>query len=380
MSCFKRYICLTLILACLLITMPVCSSNPPENQPHTKIYTDMTGRKVELPTEIKSVVVVRYMDLNTMAAILYDEFDDKVVSMGESVAEWDIDNYKKFSEVYDLDKLVVMSGLTSDSMNVEAMLDLDPDIIIVDTYYLKTTCILKMIEVGLPVVYMNMNDDPFYGPLESMTMLGDMLGKSDRVAPMIKYSKNKIDTLLERIDALLAEGAQRPSLYFEFGNKIPSEIGGTRGDIESGWGLLWYRLGADNIGVGHGLEPLDPEIVLDADPDVIVIGGSNWDQTSNIMRMGYFVTPEEASAHLGEYVKVRDGWSDLSAIQNKRLHSIHANGQLYPFNFAIYEYMAKILWPEEFSDIDPQADLEEFFSMYMPVDFSGMFTGQWFGK
>lgn len=42
--------------------------------------------------------------------------------------------------------------------------------------------------------------------------------------------------------------------------------------------------------------------------------------------------------------------------------------------------MAKILWPEEFADLDPQADLEEFFELYMPVEYSGIFFSQWEGQ
>lgn len=61
---------------------------------------------------------------------------------------------------------------------------------------------------------------------------------------------------------------------------------------------------------------------MTANPDLIVIGGANWDPTADIMRMGYYVTKEQATEHLDEYARKRAGWADLSAIKNKRLHSV----------------------------------------------------------
>ena len=41
------------------------------------------------------------------------------------------------------------------------------------------------------------------------------------------------------------------------------------------------------------------------------------------------------------------------------------------------EYTAKKLWPEQFKDVDPKADLKEFFSKYMPIEYSGVFFEDW---
>ena len=36
--------------------------------------------------------------------------------------------------------------------------------------------------------------------------------------------------------------------------------------------------------------------------------------------------------------------------------------------------MAKMIWPEETSDIDPIAILEEFYDLYMPLSFDGTWS------
>jgi iron complex transport system substrate-binding protein len=354
------------------------SPSPSPTVPATKVYTDMTGRQVELPTNIKSIVCVRYMELNLLSAILGDDFENKVISLGMSVEENDCDNYNKFSEIYDLSKLQTIGSIYDDDISVETMLELNPDIIISDVYFKDKECVKKMIEAGLPIFFLDFNS--LYGPLDSTQLLGQILGVEEHTDAMVTYARDKIDSVIDRVNALLADGAKRPTLYFECGNTIPSELGATRADTTDGWGNLWYILGADNIGVGHDFEELDPEIVLTDDPDVIVIGGSNWDKTSDIMRLGYYVTDEQASDHLGEYVNQRSGWKDLKAIKSKRLYCVHFNSTIYPFRFSIIESMAQMLWPEELSDLDPQVDLEEFFKLYMPVEYSGEFAAQWSGQ
>ncbi len=349
-----------------------------EDTSTTKIYTDMTGREVELSADIRNIVCVRYMELNLLAAILGDEFEDKVISLGMDVKENDCDNYNKFSEIYDLSKLQNIGSIYDDGISVETMLQLSPDIIICDKYFKDKKCIQKMIEAGLPVFFLDF--DGLYGPLDSMKLLGEIFGVEEHTDAMVSYARGKIDSVINRVNTFLEEGADRPALYFECGNTIPSELGATRADTSGGWGYLWDILGADNIGIGHDFEELDPEIVLTRDPDVIVIGGSNWDQTSDIMRLGYFVTEKQAAGHLREYVDQRAGWKDLAAIKNKRLYCVHFNATIYPFCFSVIESMAKMLWPEELSDLDPQADLEEFFELYMPIEYSGVFAAQWSGE
>ena len=295
-----------------------------------------------------------------------------------SYAENDIDGYKKFSEVYkNLDKLIVIGSIYDDAISLESMVQLDPDIIIADKQFAEKTCLKKMIEAGLPVVFTDFNTDPFHGAQKSMKMLGKMLGKEQYVNGMTDYAAKRTDDVLERIKQLQATNIIKPKLYFECGNVPPGEFGSVGGgNPANGWGYLWDKLGADNIGTGVNSQPINPEKVLADDPDVIVIGGANWNPDGNIMRMGFYVTPESASEHLELYTK-RDGWSNLSAIKNGRLHSLHFNYFIHPYNFAGVEAMAKFLYPDTFADLEPEKDMKDFFDKYMPVKYSGRFSADW---
>ncbi|UZQ50048.1 ABC transporter substrate-binding protein [Clostridium kluyveri] len=382
----KRKLLSMLFIAVMLISLVGCGTTAKKeetakNTPATKTYTDMAGRKVKLSTNINKIVTLRYMETNILGAILGKDFDKKVISLGQDLKTNDIDLYQKFSQTFDMDKIVQCGSIYDDSVSSEKLLELDPDIIIVDYYFMQKSSVKKLIEVGLPVVFIdsdgsNPKKDPLYSMLDSMSMLGDMLGYKEKTDEMVKYARDRIDNTLEIANKAVKESSKKPSVYFELGNVTPEEIGTTRGETSIGFGALLKRLGAENIGEGHGSESLNPEIVLSSNPDMIMIGGANWNPTSNIMRFGYFVTEEQAKKHLGEYTK-RSGWSELSAIKNGRLYGFHFNYAKYPFDFAVVEYIGKKLWPEQFKNVDPEADLKEFFSKYMPISYSGVFFEDW---
>jgi iron complex transport system substrate-binding protein len=377
-----------LLVFALVFTVAGCSStaktstasagsSASDTSAKTAVFTDMLGRKVTLTTNVQRIVLVRTMDIYMLSSVLGNQLDDKLIAVGESFKESDIDGYNKLSQAFhNLDKMVNVGSIYDNAINLETMIKLKPDIIIADKQFYGYACLNKMIEAGLPVVFTDDNTDPFHGTQKSMEMLGKMLGTETKVNAMVKDADAKTDAVLKRVQDLEAAKVAKPKLYFECGNVSASEIGGTRGDTTNGWGLVWKTLGADNIGVGSKSDPLNPEKVLTADPDIIVIGGANWSPNGDIMRMGFSATQKAASDHLGEYSK-RAGWSDLAAIKNDRLYSIHFNVFIYPYNFVGTEAMAKMLYPDQFKDIDPQKDMKDFISKYMPYSYSGAFWARW---
>jgi iron complex transport system substrate-binding protein len=222
---------------------------------------------------------------------------------------------------------------------------------------------------------MDLETDPFFGPPRALRMLGQMLGVESKAEEMASLASTRTSELLARVDKLREGKRVHPVLYFEQGNTVPEKFGVTDGDIESSWGLIWHRLGADNIGVGSNFQVLNPERIITRNPDLIVIGGSNWDPVSNIMRMGFLVTPDIAKRHLTEYTQ-RLGWSDLKAIRNERLYGLHYNyGPAW--EFTCFEAMVKMLYPDDFQDLDPEKDMAAFFAKYMLVPYSGVHSVRW---
>lgn len=377
----KRKILSLLFTLVMIISMVGCGTAAKKEEtalaPSTAVFTDMLGREVTLSTNIKRIALVRTMDIYMLSSVLGKELDTKLVAVGESFKNDDIDGYNMFSKVYkNLDTMKELGSVYDDAINVESVVDLNPDIIIVDKQFFNKNCIQKMVSAGLPVVFMDNNSDPFYGPLKSMQMVGKMLGKESKANEMFNYAKGKTDTVLERVQKVVSSGTKKPVLYWECGNVAPDKVGQTDGDVKTSWGYVWDKLGADSISIGVTGQPLNAEKVLSSNPDIIIIGGANWSPTDNIMRLGFFATEQSANEHLNLYTQ-RAGWSDLNAIKNGRLYALHYNLYIRPYGFAGVEEMAKMLYPTEFSDLDPDKDIQEFFTKYMEMPYSGIQWDQW---
>ena len=42
------------------------------------------------------------------------------------------------------------------------------------------------------------------------------------------------------------------------------------------------------------------------------------------------------------------------------------------YDAAVFEYLAKTFYPEEFKDVDPEATLKEFYDKFLPYSYGGI--------
>ena len=116
--------------------------------------------------------------------------------------------------------------------------------------------------------------------------------------------------------------------------------------------------------------PVNPEFVLEKDPDIIMIMGSYWPKKPTSMRLG-FEADEAASQQLLKAFTQREGWDKLKAVKNKQVYSAHHGLPREIYDCVVFEYLAKTYYPEEFADIDPEATLKEFYEKFLPFSYGG---------
>ncbi|HEY8805315.1 MAG TPA: ABC transporter substrate-binding protein [Clostridium sp.] len=138
------------------------------------------------------------------------------------------------------------------------------------------------------------------------------------------------------------------------------------------WGSVLNKLKVNNVADGVIAVPqgaMSAEGLLKINPDVIVITGQDW-ITPSSMKIGFNATEIGSQAILKKYLN-RPGWSSLSAVKNKQVYSVwHNTAQIT--NFAAIESLAKDFYPDEFKDLNPENDLKEFYSKFMPIKYSGV--------
>lgn len=356
------------------------TSNPtlPEPEPTatTRQITDLAGRTVQIPSQVDRFVLMRGMGLYDVAVLLGDETPQKLVGWDSSLQSSDRDAYEKFVERFPQLANVPMLGDTlRKGVSAEAILALQPDVVIGGTYMIgQTECLEQVEQAGIPVLYLS-SDDPFRDPQQSLALLGEVFGKQERAHEMIEWVNQELKVVQDRLSHL--EGPT-PSIYVEAGNFGPGKYGNTFGcnlqKQRMNWGSILAQIRCQNVGENvsgpYGMGVIQPEYLLTRNPDVVVITGACWEAFPESLHLGYAADADKARNTLLAY-QARSGWSELNAVRDGRVYGLNTRLGSHIMSFAAVQQLAQWLYPSQFQDLDPRQRLQEFHEKYMPIRFSG---------
>lgn len=234
--------------------------------PYPLSVTDDLGVTVTLEREPERVVTMIPSHTETLCAL---DACDKLVGVDE------FSNYPP-----EIDDLPRLGGAFSP--NVEAILALEPDLVVTDEYSDLATA-LRNAGVTVYAGTAQTFDEAF----EKFEVLGQLVNRELEAALLVERVRGEIGAIAEQTEAL-----PLVSVYYEI-DPTPFSAGPT-----SFIGALLARAGGENI-VTEDLgdfPQLDPEYVIAADPEVIIVS-------------------VEDAAGLVE----RPGWAGISAVQEGRV-------------------------------------------------------------
>ena len=91
------------------------------------------------------------------------------------------------------------------------------------------------------------------------------------------------------------------------------------------------------------------------------------------MRMGFTVPEELAQKRLAGFA-AKPEWQNLKAVKNGEVYGVDHGSLRTMVDYTFLEYIAKILYPEEFKDLDPLKEMDDFYTKYLPeVKYTGTF-------
>jgi iron complex transport system substrate-binding protein len=349
-------------------------SPPPTKTPVPAVtVTDLAGREVKVKCPVEKVVLGSARYLHEFAAVGGEEVLAKIVGWGSDLEKYDKDTLDKYVETFPKLADIPDVGYGS-TRSVEKIISLQPDVVVFPFWSAEDEGLLadidKLDKAGIPSIFLDYWSEPYEHPIPSTLLIGTLLGEEERAQEIVAYYQRQLDIVTDR---LLEIGKQKPKVYVEVGSKGPSTYGDTYGN--SGLGAVVVRAGGINIAENgmnlvEGTKQINPEFLIDVNPDVILISGSNWEASDSI-RLGYYANSEESRDLLKAFTE-RTGWDTLNAVQNGRVHSSFHGFSCRIFNFVGLQAFAKWFYPEEFADVDPEANLREFHEKFLPVDFSGV--------
>ena len=200
----------------------------------------------------------------------------------------------------------------------EKIIDLRPDLILSDGW--PWDVVLQLETLGYPVIVLQPKD--IDGIFRNIELIGKVTGAEKQAAELITDMQNRIGAIAAKTAA-----ASRPTVYYEM------DVGFWTGGAGSFIDALIILAGGNNIAAGApAWAMLSNEVIIDAKPDIIVLG--------------YMIKGTESV----DEVRNRSGWSEIPAVSNNKIYIIDSDLILRPGPRVIQglEQLAQIIHPELF--------------------------------
>ena len=380
----KKFMAYLVTIFLLIVSMLIAACGGPgetkkdtaQNNKPIEI-TDVTGRTVTLKKPAERVVL-QWSGAGgpffTISALMGKDTPKVIAGMDTSLQDYRADMWKHFTtEMPELAKIPVVGTIGDKTFNAEQVVALNPDVIFIpvdlkDQY--ESDVKPKMDAAGIQTIYIDYHAEKLESHQKSIEAIGKALGKEERAAEISKFYTDRVTRVLDRVSKI---NKPKPTVYIEVGMNGPEEFGNSFSSNYS-WGALATMAGGDVItkDAVKKSSPINPEFILEKNPDIIMIMGSYWPKKPTSMRLGFEATEASSQELLKAFTTERQGWSDLKAVENKQVYSAHHGLPREVFDAAVFEYLAKTFYPEEFRDVDPEATLKEFYDKFLPFSYSGI--------
>ncbi|MEC9347336.1 MAG: ABC transporter substrate-binding protein [Pseudomonadota bacterium] len=333
--------------------------------------TDVLGRTVDVPAPAQRVLLGFYFE--DFLAIAGPGAFDRVVAISREAWEgWRNSQWKTYVRAIPrLETLVDVGEVDAGTFNIEAAVAARPDVAIIAAwqYSAMGESIARLEAAGTKVIVADYNAQKVERHVASTLAIGQVMGTETRARELADTYAAAVAEVERRV---AAAGKPEKRVYIEIGNKGAGEYSNSYSGTM--WGGVIDTAGGINIANGHitGAKPLSPEYVIAANPQVVFLAGSWWTNRDSAVLMGFGVDPDETRARMRPYLE-RAGWSSLDAVKTGEVHALYHGGARTLYDHAFLQYIAKVLWPEAFADIDPVETQRRYYDRWLPIVADGAF-------
>ena len=320
--------------------------------PITRIITDMLGREVEIPTEINTIIC---NGSNALRMVSYLQATDMMVGVEETDKGYETSTKRDYAHAYyDIFKdmhPIGKGGGTAYTAYPEEILKVNPDVIL--TCFVQEAAEQLQNETGIPVVSIrcpsaNFIDENWYAALR---LTAELTGRQERCEELLGYIDDVKADLKERSSGVADE--DKPSVYtgavtFSGGHGFA----GTYANFGPFLAIDAKNV-ADETGEKAAFE-VDLEKVLVWDPDIIFLDPGNMNLVND------------------EYASNPDYFHSLTAVQNGEVYTMPSfNNYSTNITYCIMNayHAGKILYPEQFADVDLEAKSTEIMNEFLGTAF-----------
>jgi iron complex transport system substrate-binding protein len=331
----------------------------------TRTITDVLGRKVEIPATIHSILC---NGPGALRLVCYAQAQDLVIGV-EDVVKKNLNTVQcpygyAFRDRFKNLPRIGKGGGRGNTAYEEEIVKLHPDVIL-SAYSADAVESLSQ-KTGIPVVCITQYEGDFFGRdiEDSLTLIGEILGKQKRCAELVSYMEKAEKDLNDRTKNIPDKDKSKAyagAVSFSGGHGLE----GTYANFGP-----FTAINAVNVADETGEKSyfiVDMEKILAWDPDVI------------------FLDPSNMSFVNKEYAKDPGYFNSLTAVRDGKVYSMpsyvwyNTNIELA---IADTYYAGIVLFPKQFADVDIEAKADEILkefdgkAFYADMKKAGLYFGK----
>lgn len=342
--------------------------------------TDVLGRTVVVEAPVQRVILGEGRQMYFVAALDREEPFKRVVGWRDDLSKADPDSYKAYLARYpQIAKLPSFGGMKEGAFDIEQAIALKPDVLFLNVEAKvasdEASLVEKLAAVGIPVVYVDFREKPFQNTEPSMRLIGKLFGKEKIAEDFIAFRAGEIARVTERLAKV--QGLKRPLVMMERAGGYSDDCCMSFGN--ENFGKMVEIAGGKNFAsdlIPGTFGTVNPEAVVAANPDVVIITGGNWGAYvpgGAWVGLGPGTDMVEARRKLAGLAK-RPAYSQTKAVKDGRIHAIWHQFYNSPYQFVAIQEIAKWLHPELFKDLDADATLKTLHERFLPLPYE---PGYW---
>ncbi|MGM0858190.1 MAG: ABC transporter substrate-binding protein [Pseudomonadota bacterium] len=341
--------------------------------------TDVAGREVTLDAPAERVILGEGRQIYLLGLLEPEAPFAHVVGWREDFSQADPDNYARYAERFpEIEDLPTFGGFKDGTFDVEQAASLTPDVVLMNIEAKAATEDAgyddKLAELDIPIVYVDFREDPIAHTIPSMRIIGQLMGDEAAAETFIDFAEAQMARVT---DVIKDADPERPSVFIDRAGGYSDECCMSFGPAN--FGEYVTLAGGRNIAEGiipNSFGNLNPEQIIAADPEHVVVTGGNWDAYvpgGDWVGMGPGADMDKARAKL-EALTERTAMTGIRAVESDNVHAIWHQFYNSPYYFVAVQQLAKWLHSELFEDLDPEATMRELHERFLPIDYE---PGYW---